>query len=90
MEKKMKLKPVNRWILIEPPRAKEEEASAVLLPDDFKSAKERYGEFQVVSISDQCSRSIRQGHKIIADNTIKINIILYIMRIEIKHIRQKD
>jgi co-chaperonin GroES (HSP10) len=76
MEKKMKLKPVNRWILIEPHWAIEEKASTVLpggtvlLPDDFKSAKERYREFQVVSISEQCTKNIRQGHKIIADNTM--------------------
>ncbi len=62
--------PVNRHILIKmPPKAIPEE-SVILLPEDYKPEEQRYAEATVVRVADDVRFELREGSKIIIDQTM--------------------
>ena len=64
MSEIMRLKPVNRHLLIVPHSKKNETSSGVVLPDDYNPEQEAYVEATVIDVSEDCGKqfnSLRFG-----------------------------
>ena len=61
------LKPVNRHILVDYKSKKEEPASDILLPDDYKAPEEKHIVVGVLSVSKDVSFHCKKGDKIVID-----------------------
>ena len=64
MSEILRLKPVNRHILIVPHIKKEEQGSGVVLPDDYMPEQEMYVEATVIDVAEDCNKqfnSLRYG-----------------------------
>lgn len=60
----LRLKPVNRHLLIVPHVKKNETSSGVVLPDDYQPEQDSYIEATVVDVADDCGKqfnSLRYG-----------------------------
>lgn len=71
------LTPVNRHLFVVPHLAKNETATGVLLPDDFKPEEDRYIEATVIDVALDCSPQFKylshgniDNKKIIVDRTM--------------------
>ena len=78
MSELTRLKPANRHLLIVPHVKKNETATGVLLPDDYKPEEDGYIEATVIDIADDCNQqfgSLRYGNitdekKVIVDRSM--------------------
>mgnify|MGYP001162804371 CR=1 FL=1 len=78
MSEIMRLKPVNRHLLIIPHNKKNETSSGVILPEDYNPEQEVYVEATVIDVAEDCSKqfnSLRYGtigdeKKIIVDRSM--------------------
>ena len=61
------LKPVNRYILIEKPKTKEE-TSEVLLPEGYEPTQEIHSTYRVLDWASDTRFSLKKGHFIVVDN----------------------
>lgn len=74
----MRLKPVNRHLLIVPHVKKNETSSGVVLPDDYSPEQDMYVEATVIDVAEDCGKqfnSLRYGvigeeKKIIVDRSM--------------------
>ena len=64
---KMYLEPKNRHLLIFPIK-KEEEKSAIILPDDYKKPESPYIICDVLGVSNDCTVGIEIGDRIIVES----------------------
>ncbi len=55
----LRLKPVNRHILIVPHVNKNETNSGVLLPEDYSPEQDSYIEATVIDVAEDCSRQFK-------------------------------
>ena len=68
--------PVNRHILLTPgDENAEEDKSTILLPEDYKE-KSRFATGTVLSISSDCKIPLKQGDKIVYDNSLLQEIVI--------------
>ena len=78
MSEILRLKPVNRHLLIVPHVKKNETASGVVLPEDYAPEQEAYVEATVIDVAEDCDKqfnSLRYGvigddKKIIVDRSM--------------------
>ena len=78
MSELLRLKPVNRHLLIVPHVKKNETSSGVVLPDDYRPEESSYIEATVIDVAEDCNkqfRSLRYGsfeekRKIIVDRSM--------------------
>lgn len=64
MSKVVRLKPVNRHLLVVPHHKKNETNSGVVLPDDYQADECSYVEATVIDVADDCNKvfnSLRYG-----------------------------
>ena len=59
MSEIMRLKPVNRHLLIVPHSKKNETSSGVVLPDDYNPEQDQYIEASVIDIAADCDKQFR-------------------------------
>ena len=78
MSSLLRLKPVNRHLLIVPHIKKKETSSGVVLPEDYNPEQDTYIEATVIDIADDCSKqfsklrygSLDDERKIIVDRSM--------------------
>ncbi len=68
-------KPVNRHILIADPKEDEDSKPAIILPDEYKPKKQKYGTAVVISTADDVRFNLREGTKILVDQTMIEQIV---------------
>tara|TARA_R100000008_G_scaffold54998_1_gene33649 strand:- start:1712 stop:1984 length:273 start_codon:yes stop_codon:yes gene_type:complete len=63
--------PVNRYVLVELPKAKEDSIeSMIVLPDDYKPQKERYTQATMIASADDVRFTIPIGSKLVIDRSM--------------------
>jgi co-chaperonin GroES (HSP10) len=68
-------KPVNRHILLAAPEDEQEDKPTIILPDEYKPTKQKYTTAQVMGFADDIRFDLKQGSKILIDQTMIEQIV---------------
>ena len=63
----MYLEPKNRHLLVLPLENKEEEATVILLPQDYKRPESPYIVCDILGVSDDCGLEIEIGDRVVVE-----------------------